>query len=651
MQRRFIPSITALAVVALAGCGPDASVGGSGGAIDASIGGTDAGVLDTWAPLDGSSVPDDALFGDVSFTIPEDLGPPPVYEACDDPPPASWTSANPLCLHGAPGEIIAGGELSLELERQIPTNIPAHSTPIIAYLEDDDGDGTSGPGDTPRLLAVLTHEPTSDGAELRVFRGDTGSLQWSENGIAAAATPAVADLDGDGEPEVIIPTEDGSVRALRHDGSPWWTTPLTWIPSPWYRPHPAISDMDGDGCPEIVLGMAILDCTGAVRWEGEEAAQGVIADIDLDGVEEAVFGHMVVDPDGTVEWAWSDPLTKPQAPNSPAVANFDDDPEAEFLVAPLRKVRLHDTDGSLLWFVDLGAADPRESGSPVVADFDRDGLLEAGIAYRDVFIMLNHDGSILWSRHIDDPSTGAVASAHDFDDDGYLEVLYADHARLQIFSGDTGETRFVFEDHASNTFWEYPLVADVDGDGASELISGDLNGLRIFGSGGSPWRTARSVWNQHAYALTHIREDGSVPAHALPHFLVWNTFRASAPVAVPPIHDVRPELITVCEQDCGGGLMRVRVRLHNSGTLDAPAGIKLALYGPTGAVLTLRQTDDIVPALHTTDTLELLFKRADAGDGPLLLSADDDGKGQGQLDECDEDNNQLVVLGPFCDPD
>ena len=650
MWPRLILSMSSLALVVAIGCGPDASVGGSSsGGLDASVSSPDGAKLDTWAPLDASNPFGDVLFGDTAFVVPEDLGPPPVYEACEEPPPASWTSANPMCLHGPPTATAADGQLLLVLERQIPTNIAAHSTPIIAYLEDDDGDGTSGPGDTPRLLSVLTREPTSEGAELRVFRGDSGSLQWAEDGIAAAATPAVADLDGDGSPEIVIPSQAGAIRVLHHDGTPFWSTPLTWIPTPWYRPHPAISDMDGDGCPEIVLGMAILDCTGAVRWEGEQAAQGVIADIDLDGTEEAVFGHMIVDPDGVVEWAWSDPLTKPQAPNSPAIANFDDDPEAEFMVAPLRKVRLHDTDGSLLWYVDLGEADPRESGSPVVGDFDRDGRLEAGIAYRDVFIMLNHDGSILWSRKIDDPSTGAVASAHDFDDDGYLEVLYADHARLQIFAGATGQTRFVDEDHVSNTFWEYPLVADVDGDGASELISGDLNGLRIFGSAGTPWRTARSVWNQHAYTLTHIREDGTVPTHALPHFLVWNTFRASAPVAVPPIHDVYPELITVCEQDCGGGLMRVRVRLHNAGTLDAPAGLRLALYGPTGAVLSIRETDQIVPALHTTDTLELLFKLADAGAGPLLLSADDDGKGAGVLDECDEANNQLVVQGPFCD--
>ena len=641
-------ALALLAPLAFVACGPDAVVGGGGGG-GGPVGGPDAAVADGGGSLDGAGGGADAP-SDIGWIIPEDLGPPPVYESCDEPPPAEWTWANQLCLLGPPAEVPAHGPLELALERHIPTSLAAHSTPIVAYLADDDGDGTLGPpGDAPRLLVVLTHEPTSKGAELWVFHGESGSLQWSEQGVAAASTPAVADLDGDGSPEVLVALQAGALAALRHDGKPWWSTPLNHLPYPWYRPHPAVSDMDGDGCPEIVLGAAIFDCQGALRWEGEDAAQGVIADLDLDGVEEAVYGHLAVGPYGQVLWTFPDALTSPQAPNSPAVANFDDDPEAEVLVSPLRKVRLHDHDGTLLWYLDLGEADPRESGAPVIADFDRDGRVEAAIAYRDVLLALNHDGSILWSQPVDDPSTGSLASAHDFDDDGYVELLYGDHARFQIFSGATGEVRYTFEEHVSNTFWEYPLVADVDGDGAAELLLPDISGVRVFGSGGAAWRGARTTWNQHAYAVTHIAEDGSVPLQAIPNFLLWNTFRASAPTAVPEITDLRPELITVCEQDCGGGLMRVRVRLHNSGTTDLPAGLRIALYSPQGGILSVRQTDEPIPALHTTPTLELLFKRADAGDGPLLLSADDDGKGGEQVAECDEENNRLIVQGPFCD--
>lgn len=122
---------------------------------------------------------------------------------------------------------------------------------------------------------------------------ESGTLYaWSANGQAIAgfpvrvganptvtyrilATPAVADLDGDGKPEIVVALSDGRLYAFNANGVEQWSVSLGDV-ADTYGNHvmngaPVIGDLDGDGKPEIVVGsmddnLYVFNANGTPRW-------------------------------------------------------------------------------------------------------------------------------------------------------------------------------------------------------------------------------------------------------------------------------------------------------------------------------------------------------------------------------------------------
>lgn len=86
------------------------------------------------------------------------------------------------------------------------------------------------------------------------------------------------------------------------------------------------------------------------------------------------------------------------------------------------------------------------------------------------------------------------------------------------------------------TWSEYPVVADTNGDGLAELVVSQnsncqpmvcpgtdpyrptvarfgaaLQGIQVF-RGSAAWSPVRPIWNQQAYAITNVLDDGRIPA-------------------------------------------------------------------------------------------------------------------------------------------
>jgi hypothetical protein len=62
-----------------------------------------------------------------------------------------------------------------------------------------------------------------------------------------------------------------------------------------------------------------------------------------------------------------------------------------------------------------------------------------------------------------------------------------------------------------------PVIADVDSDGQADLLvpsfAVDAPGLlTVLESDGAPWAPARRIWNQYAYHVNNVLEDGRIPA-------------------------------------------------------------------------------------------------------------------------------------------
>ena len=109
--------------------------------------------------------------------------------------------------------------------------------------------------------------------------------------------PAVADLDGDGEDEIIVGTSLGMLYALSaKDGAvrEGWPVVLGEVQS-----QAVVEDVNGDGRLDIVIGdgrgnVVLLNDKGGVLWSaqcsGAVAQAATVADVDNDGVLDVLLG-------------------------------------------------------------------------------------------------------------------------------------------------------------------------------------------------------------------------------------------------------------------------------------------------------------------------------------------------------------------------
>ena len=154
------------------------------------------------------------------------------------------------------------------------------SQPVIADLGLTPGFAQIVFGTKSGLLYVLRHN--GDGSW-------SPAPGWPKSvGAHIASSPAVADLDGDGIPEIVVgfgsnydPSHQGGASAFRRDGTLMWsvaTAPFSdgtnnWTHAPVYG-TPAIGDVDGDGLNEVVAltregNLYVWDTTapaGAEEW-------------------------------------------------------------------------------------------------------------------------------------------------------------------------------------------------------------------------------------------------------------------------------------------------------------------------------------------------------------------------------------------------
>lgn len=544
------------------------------------------------------------------------------------------------------------------------------SQPLVA---DMDGDGV------PEIVlnAVRLFVATGD---LVVLHGDGSGVMWQDNNamLAYGSPPAIADLDHDGHPEIVVVREyqsalfavgDYRLAAYDYMGNELWETPAhPGLDFDWAT-APTISDMDHDGSPEIVAGRAIFNADGSLRGVGahgrgsygitefgtytiSESSVSAVTDINLDGVEEVIVGDAMYDPDGNTIWydAWQEDAMI-------SVLNIDDDPEGEWIGITGNTIRAVDTDGTVLW----GPTQIRGANilaTAAVGDLDNDGYPEIVTAGGNAVVVLNHDGTELWRAQATDESGATGASIFDFEGDGWAEVVYIDEVEMVAYDGATGAVKFYNPEHDSATMFDYPTIADVDADDQAEIvICTQMNNaaLVVFGDRDESWRPARHVWNQHGYSIGNINDDLSVPTNATPSFASTNTWHSAiATRGVQVEADVTGEFVDICLDECANGRVLVQARAWNLSTFAQTDPINVALYvsHPTlGRVLVGQR---VIPAglpsgfASGTMLFEVPSSVLNGAEG-MWLSIDDDGTGNSQISECSEADNLILLPGPFCD--
>jgi hypothetical protein len=137
-----------------------------------------------------------------------------------------------------------------------------------------------------------------------------GSGNLGANIVPTMPSPSVADLDGTTGLEIVVPGYDGILHAYRPNGTVFWTYPFSTVATPYTGASEAlIADLNGDGAPEIIFttfssgspgvpdktpNLIILSNTGTLLQKVPIAGRGsmaapTIADIDGDGRPELII--------------------------------------------------------------------------------------------------------------------------------------------------------------------------------------------------------------------------------------------------------------------------------------------------------------------------------------------------------------------------
>jgi hypothetical protein len=595
--------------------------------------------------------------GDPPDTASDDTAPPVDLDCSAATAPTDYTvTTNEDCV--AEPEV---GTFSPTVEWQWSSSglLPGYDqvmmTPAVANLTDDNGDGRIDADDTPEIVFTAYAHPryTSAGA-LHVISGDGGGELWSlasAGGVSAYGCGGVAigDVDGDRQPDVCFAGVEQAVVCVRGaDGS------LLWAAGSETSAYgaPALADLDADGDTEVIMGRQVFDHVGNLLWTGAGGTgSGVFlsfaVDWDNDGALEVVAGDTVYDTDGSVlaSHTAGDGFT--------AAGDFDGDGRPDLVVVASATVTLLDNSLTTLWSTPIPGGG---GGPPTIADFDGDGDPEVGVAGRDYYTVFETDGSVRWSQTTEDRSSSVTGSSvFDFEGDGDAEVVYADEHTLWVYDGSTGNVLMQETGHANGTLFEYPVIADVDADGDAEIVVASNNlgwagwsGITVVGDADGSWAPARSIWNQHAYHITNINNDGTVPTFQLPNWATWNNFRAGGRSDAPGHWrpDLTPGTPEVCLDECDDGHVVIWLPVENEGLLTPPDPPSLLFRqgGPDGAPVRA-EAAAVVPAGAGRYSARFDLSAAEWGADELWVVVDDDDL----IEECDEDDNARSLGAWPCD--
>ncbi|HUT77748.1 MAG TPA: VCBS repeat-containing protein, partial [Polyangia bacterium] len=400
-----------------------------------------------------------------------------------------------------------------------PDHVRVLSTPLVVDFDFDDDSATIEPS-----IVVMTYNG-DDGSSgyyngafgvIRVLDGKTCELRYNVGTqLNGCNTPAIADIDLDGRPDIVAHTGLGELAIYGYDGGTDEFTvlcqgSLTFAAQATGWSAPAVYDLDGDGLPEIMTGGITYDsnCVALDQSLGLTghmySGSGYPVVGDLDGVlneddqpsVELATGSELYRFNRTTK-IWDEVWSGGSLQGYIAIADFgtytddplDDDRLALDGIAEVVTVQAPNiyitTMGGRVIFGPVPMPSGQGGGPPTIGDFDGDGLAEVSCSGSDsiaVFDLdctgvpdaaycssLATDGILWWQPSQDHSSNRTGSSLFDFEGDGRTEVIYADEVFTRVYDGLTGDVVFS-QWHSSCTWNEYPIVADVDGDFRAELV-------------------------------------------------------------------------------------------------------------------------------------------------------------------------------------
>jgi RHS repeat-associated protein len=550
---------------------------------------------------------------------------------------------------------------NVSISRPCPPPPPASFSPTLKWFYKSNLGGRGGVMSAPMVMDLdgdggpeVVFIDDAAGA-LHALHGADGSpafvLTDAARGLASFTHVAIGNLDTDPRPEIVAiggGVNANRIVAFEHDGTIKWTAAVTGLGLGGGAP--VLADLDGDGNAEVIVGNTVFNRDGTLRWKGSaglglNGGQGpvsLVVDLDMDGSPEVVAGNTAYRANGSIYWS------RPIPDGFDAVGNFDADPYPEIVHVGAGQVRLFEHDGTTKWgpvsFPDVTSI----GGPPAVADVDGDGIPEITVAGRTRLLVLRADGTVLWQAVTQDLSSQHTGvTAFDFDGDGAAEVVYSDELKLRIYRGRDGFVLFD-TDIGNGTRMEYPVIADVDADGHADIVvaanvEADRKGVLVFSS--PSWVGARKVWNQHTYHVTNVNDDGTIPASEAPS---WGSSRAGyrqqaiVARAVGCVHALPDLVASYVRLSAVAGEHVLVVRIGNGGTAPALLPVPVSFYDgdPAGGGVRIGMVETgspLLPGRFEDVTLHLPGSVRTVGS--VFVAADDLGESRGRIVESDETNN------------
>jgi hypothetical protein len=552
-----------------------------------------------------------------------------------------------------------------------------------------------------------------------MLNGRTGQEIWSLDKASpssmgfAGNSIALGDVDGDGVMDIVAITGEGNVVLLDAKGNvKRQSTSFVQFADAGsfaWGGGLALADLDNDGFPEILFGATVFSTKNdaiTLAWTGTGGTGGgseaLAVAVDLDGAPnghlEVLAGNTAYNADGSILWQDNGKNGTPSLPDGfSGVGDFNGDGKPEAVLVAQGSVWVLSGATGAIVLGPFALAGTGSGGPPTIADFDGDGHPDIGVAKATYYSVVKSDydaGTLtpLWSMPSHDYSSSVTGSTvFDFSGSGTPSVVYGDECFLWVFDGPSGNVQYS-RSHMSFTATEASLVADVDGDGHSEIvmISNGVNpvawkclgedgvgatvndvtwqpgpaanksyrGITVLGDSADSWVGTRTLWTEHGYHVTNVCDDvdqacpapnvyGSIPKTETSNWtLPWlNNFRQNVQGA--GVFNA-PDPAVALAADCSTPVI-AHVDVRNLGQAGLPSGVNVAIFakGPAG--------DTQVGT--TTTTLPLLPSQAENLDVTLSSAATTKDALYAKIvidpmhptfHECNANNNTSATVTPTC---
>ena len=491
-----------------------------------------------------------------------------------------------------------------------------------------------------------------------------------------AANVNFVDFNGDGHPEVyvrnkIFNAENGKLLATA-------ATTNTGASYAHYTQYthrklssPFAADVCGDSRPELILGNEIYEVT--------------ITNLNGTTGNAITLVQQVTPPGGA------------PTDGHVQVADFNMDGHLDVFIS------IKNTDAQVgkvycyVWDVHNGQAsnpliiNTSRSGKsiPLIADIDNDGMLEivlqSGASTNHQIQAYKYNAgtqsfTLIWDMIPDEDSFSNSFTAFDFNMDGLLELIICDQSTLKIVNG-SGKSHLTHNDtvpvyvlnslpYSETTIMQYPVIADVDADGAAEIVSVGSSKLNIFKSSGQPWAPARPVWNQYMYNVTNVNKDLTIPTSL---FNNATAFTDPDGVVRYPFNNFLQQVTTLDQYGrpfmnlanlsvstnpaitYDGDIIQVVMTVCNTGELVFGSPLFVSTYTASGGII---QTEEMIQNLQPgecatlTLNIEVALLTTYENPYPLRVTVNDQGDGPAQYGglqaECDTADNSIHFDGRPC---